>query len=103
MYQQRYLKQCSFHLSAPDQAGENPVLAPGEYTFPFQFHIPSENLPTSVEGNFGHVRYWLKAFIDRPWRFDITTGAFFTVIEHVDINVAPGLLVSILWLDVFIY
>ena len=79
----------------PGQAGENPVLAPGEYTFPFQFHIPSENLPTSVEGNFGHVRYWLKAFIDRPWRFDIFTAeAFFTVIERVDINVVPGLLVS---------
>ncbi|KAL9979577.1 hypothetical protein ACROYT_G017255 [Oculina patagonica] len=77
---------------APEQAGENPVLAPGEYSFPFQFHIPSENLPTSVEGNFGHVRYWLKAFIDRPWRFDITTKAVFTVIEHVDINVAPTLL-----------
>lgn len=71
------------------------MLAPGEYSFPFQFHIPSENLPTSVEGNFGHVRYWLKAFIDRPWRFDITTRAVFTVIEHVDINVSPGLLVSI--------
>lgn len=71
------------------------MLAPGEYSFPFQFHIPSENLPTSVEGNFGHVRYWLKAFIDRPWRFDITTRAVFTVIELVDINVAPGLLVSI--------
>ncbi|XP_020612616.1 arrestin domain-containing protein 4-like [Orbicella faveolata] len=78
---------------APDEAGENPVLAPGdEYTLPFQFHIPSENLPSSVEGNFGHVRYWLRAFIDRPWRFDISTKAFFTVIEHVDINVAPGLL-----------
>ena len=71
------------------------MLAPGEYSFPFEFHIPSENLPTSVEGNFGHVRYWLKAFIDRPWRFDITTKAVFTVIEHVDINVAPALLVSI--------
>lgn len=71
------------------------MLAPGEYSFPFQFHIPGENLPTSVEGNFGHVRYWLKAFIDRPWRFDITTKAVFTVIEHVDINVAPALLVSV--------
>ena len=71
------------------------MLAPGEYSFPFQFHIPNENLPTSVEGNFGQVRYWLKAFIDRPWRFDITTKAVFTVIEHVDINVLPSLLVSV--------
>ncbi|PFX33067.1 Arrestin domain-containing protein 3 [Stylophora pistillata] len=77
---------------APEQSGENPVLGPGEYSFPFQFHMPGDNLPTSVEGNFGHVRYWLKAFIDRPWRFDITTKSVFTVIERVDINLTPGLL-----------
>lgn len=87
-------------LLAPEQSGENPVLGPGEYSFPFQFHMPSDNLPTSVEGNFGHVRYWLKAFIDRPWRFDITTKSVFTVIERVDINLTPGLLVSVsLWLN----
>lgn len=80
---------------APDQPGENPILAPGEYSFPFQFHTPGQNLPTSFEGNFGHVRYWLKAFIDRPWRFDITTKSVFTVIEYVDINADPQLLVSI--------
>lgn len=57
--------------------------------------MPSDNLPTSVEGKFGHVRYWLKAFIDRPWRFDITTKSVFTVIERVDINLTPGLLVSV--------
>ena len=78
------------------------MLAPGEeYTLPFEFHIPSENLPSSVEGNFGHVRYWIRALIDRPWRFDIITKAFFTVIEHVDINVAPRLLVSIKNLHLF--
>lgn len=77
---------------APDQGGDNPVLAPGEYSYPFQFHTPTQNLPTSVEGKFGHVRYWLKAFIDRPWRFDITTKSVFTVIEYVDINRDPELL-----------
>lgn len=77
---------------APEQTGENPVLTPGEYSFPFQFHTPTQNLPTSVEGSFGHVRYWLKASIDRPWRFDITTKSVFTVIEYVDINTDPQLL-----------
>lgn len=70
------------------------MLQPGEYNFPFQFHTPAQNLPTSVEGNFGHVRYWLKASIDRPWRFDITTKSVFTVIEYVDINADEELLVS---------
>ena len=50
-------------------------------------------MPTSVEKRNGYVRYWLKGIIDRPWRFDITTKAAFTMIEHVDINTSQ-LLVS---------
>ena len=84
-----------FFLIAPEETGENPVLQPGEYNFPFQFHTPTQNLPTSIEGKFGHVRYWLRASIDRPWRFDITTKSVFTVIEYVDINIDEQLLVSI--------
>lgn len=77
---------------APEETGENPVLQPGDYNFPFQFHTPTQNLPTSIEGKFGHVRYWLRASIDRPWRFDITTKSVFTVIEYVDINIDEQLL-----------
>ena len=50
-------------------------------------------MPTSMERNFGYVRYWLKGIVDRPWRFDITTKAAFTMLEYVDIN-TPLLLVS---------
>lgn len=75
----------------PNQSGDNPVLAAGDYTFPFNFQIPSTSLPTSYEGRHGHIRYWLKVIIDRPWRFDITTKVAFTIIQFVDINV-PHLL-----------
>jgi len=75
------------------QSGDDPVLQPGDYSYPFQFLIPNQNMPTSVEGSHGYVRYWLKGIIDRPWRFDITTTAVFTMLEYVDINTLP-LLVS---------
>lgn len=75
----------------PGQCGDDPVLQPGEYSYPFQFLIPNQNMPTSVEARYGYVRYWLKGIIDRPWRFDITTKAAFTMLEYVDINV-PQLL-----------
>ena len=86
-------------MIAPGQAGDDPVLQPGDYSYPFQFLIPNQNMPTSVEGRHGYIRYWLKGVIDRPWRFDITTTAVFTMLEYVDINTFP-LLVSQLLLNV---
>ena len=85
-------------MIAPGQSGDDPVLQPGDYSYPFQFLIPNQNMPTSVEGSHGYVRYWLKGIIDRPWRFDITTTAVFTMLEYVDINTFP-LLVSQLLLN----
>ena len=82
-------------LIGPGQSGDDPVLQPGDYSYPFQFLIPNQNMPTSVEGSHGYVRYWLKGIIDRPWRFDITTTAVFTMLEYVDINTLQ-LLVSLL-------
>lgn len=82
-----------FLFTGPNESGDDPVLQPGEYSYPFQFLIPNQNMPTSVEANHGYVRYWLKGIIDRPWRFDFTTKAAFTMIEFVDINTLP-LLVS---------
>lgn len=50
-------------------------------------------MPASVELKHGHVRYWLKGIMDRPWRFDIITIAAVTILKYVDINI-PQLLVS---------
>ena len=80
-------------LTAPGQSGNDPVLQPGDYSYPFQFLIPNIKMPTSVEGRYGYVRYWLKGIVDRRWRIDITTKAAFTMLEYVDIN-TPLLLVS---------
>ncbi|CAH3024953.1 unnamed protein product [Porites evermanni] len=73
------------------QSGDDPVLQPGEYSFPFQFLIPNIIMPASVELKHGHVRYWLKGIMDRPWRFDIITIAAVTILKYVDINI-PQLL-----------
>ena len=48
-------------------------------------------MPASVELKHGHVRYWLKGIMDRPWRFDVITAV--TILKYVDIN-NPQLLVS---------
>ncbi len=36
-----------------------PLLQAGQHTFPFSF-ILTHNLPSSFEGQFGHVRYCVK-------------------------------------------
>ena len=75
------------HLSTvPGQIGANPVLSPGEHSFPFEFRLPEENLPTTFEGKHGYVKYWLKAILDRPWKDDMTIIEPFTVTERVDVN-----------------
>lgn len=71
---------------APGQMGPNPVLKAGEYSFPFEFRLPENNLPTTFEGKHGCVKYWLKAIIDRPWKEDKTVMEAFNVVERVDVN-----------------
>lgn len=57
----------------------------GSFTYPFNFPLQAE-LPSSYEGRRGYVRYFCKATIDRPWKFDESTKEPFTVVHHFDCN-----------------
>lgn len=63
-------------------------LAQGEYSYPFQCQLPP-TLPSSFEGEFGHIRYTVKAVMDRPWKFDSDAKAAFTVVAPLDLNTVP--------------
>lgn len=60
----------------------------GEHKFPFTCALPP-NLPSSFESDYGHVRYIVKATLDRPWRFDQETKIPFTVVAPFDLNQDP--------------
>ncbi|KAI9183410.1 hypothetical protein H9P43_004327 [Blastocladiella emersonii ATCC 22665] len=64
-------------------------LAPGQYTFPFAFQLPPD-APTSFESESGHIRYKLRAYLDRPWKSDFVTHVRFHVNARVDPTVAAG-------------
>ena len=57
----------------------------GTHMHEFSFQLP-QTLPSSFEGAHGYVRYWAKATMDRPWKFDHDTKTAFTVISHLDLN-----------------
>ncbi|XP_025077865.1 uncharacterized protein LOC112554340 [Pomacea canaliculata] len=69
----------------PKQGSDKIKLAAGRTTFPFCFGLPP-NLPSSFEGAHGYVRYFVKAIIDKPWKFDYTFKRPFTVIGILDLN-----------------
>ena len=66
----------------------------GEHYLPFSFSLPP-NLPPSFEGDYGYIRYWAKATIDRPWKFDHHTKRAFSVISCLDLNQEPTAPVSL--------
>ncbi|ESP05157.1 hypothetical protein LOTGIDRAFT_227836 [Lottia gigantea] len=72
----------------PGQSGEDPVLKPGRYTYPFHYQLPV-GIPSSYESYIGRVRYSLTGVIDRPWRFDHNTKRAFTVLDVLDLNREP--------------
>lgn len=46
-------------------------------------------MPYNILGSLGYIRYYCKAKIDRPWKFDKTAMQSFTVIPHFDLNTIP--------------
>ena len=80
-------------LSADAKKSPASVLSPGRHDLQFSFRIPPYSLPSSFESRYGCIRYWLKARIDRPWRFDEVTKSEFHILNVVDVN-CPRMLVG---------
>lgn len=65
-------------------------LMPGTYNYTFQCMLPS-NLPTSVEGEIGYIRYTARVVVDIPMWPDDKFEVPFTVIKAINLNAIPGL------------
>ncbi|CAK9825486.1 Arrestin domain-containing protein 17 [Anthophora retusa] len=79
--------ETKYYLVGSASGGEIEIQS-GEHKFPFQCVLPS-NLPSSFESDFGHVRYTVKATLDRPWKFDQEVKSPFTVVSPLDLNQEP--------------
>ncbi|XP_072938025.1 arrestin domain-containing protein 17-like [Epargyreus clarus] len=69
-------------------SGEQKI-RPGHYEYPFQLMIPG-NCPSSLEGTVGHIRYEVKAVVDRAFKMDQEKKAVVRVISPLDLNAEPG-------------
>ena len=80
-------------FSAPN-VSEETILPAGNYSYPFEFVLPF-GIPGSFEGPIyqGYVRYWLKATIDIPWKFDPEYKTLFTVASVLDLRTVPNVMV----------
>ncbi|KAK3698149.1 hypothetical protein RRG08_021660 [Elysia crispata] len=77
------------HGTWPSQGSNTTELPQGRHTFPFQLQLPP-GLPSSFEGDHGHVRYVVSCKIDKPWKFDHKTKRPFTIISVLDLNSQPS-------------
>ncbi|XP_053405235.1 arrestin domain-containing protein 3-like [Mercenaria mercenaria] len=81
-----YLNVCLKLFGNDPQQGGHVTLNAGNHAFPFQIVLPV-NAPGSFEGLENcFVRYFLKATIDRPWKFDKHYKMVFTVASVLDLN-----------------
>lgn len=65
--------------------GEPFTLKPDEYVYTFSCQLP-DDLPTSLQGSFGSIRYTAAVTINVPLWSDKTYEENFTVIKTVNLN-----------------
>lgn len=68
-------------------------LNPGIYQYSFECMLPPE-LPTSVEGSYGHIRYIVRVVLDFRLHPEIKFEETFTVIKMINLNYDPALRVT---------
>ncbi|KAG9480819.1 hypothetical protein GDO78_010208 [Eleutherodactylus coqui] len=76
----------------PTDSDGSVILRPGNhYEYKFGFELPQGPLGTTFKGKYGSVKYWVKAFLERPSHPAQEARKKFEVVDFVDVN-TPDLL-----------
>lgn len=83
----------SLYIYAHEYTGEEQLMQPGIYTYPFEESLPV-GLPSSITTEHGNVEYKTSVTVNRPEAVDQSFGQTFTVVKPFDLSNDPSLRVS---------
>lgn len=81
--EEKHLELVTYLMGSKDS--EAAEVRAGIYTYKFECLLP-ENVPYSVEGKHGHIRYKVAANLDIPWAFDLQEEKPFSVVRNEVLN-----------------
>lgn len=87
-----YLRYCLTLFKS--ETGDTSLHAAGQHTYPFSLKLWERN-PSSFESKNGYIRYFCKATIERPWKYNLCLKQMFTVVHNLDLNLVPSSLIPI--------
>ncbi|XP_076449286.1 uncharacterized protein LOC143285757 isoform X2 [Babylonia areolata] len=85
---EKYFAQvCNLFGKKQNQEGPNLTLTVGKHRWAFAFRLPADRLPSSFEGQYGAIRWFLKVEVDKPFP-SINNKWYkpFTVLSNLNIN-----------------
>ncbi|CAL1530286.1 unnamed protein product [Lymnaea stagnalis] len=89
-YLNRYI---SIFGNKPKEAAGHYSLTAGQHVFQFSFTMPSTGLPSSFEGYYGCIRYWLRLNFELPFpKLDKTWTHYISVVSRIPVHTPHGLL-----------
>lgn len=86
---QDYLNSLTYLVGGASN-GPSVNVPQGTHVYKFTCVLP-DNLPTSFEGQYGHIRYTATILVERPTQKNTTYREAFTVLRHVNLNDDPSL------------
>ncbi|XP_058448785.1 arrestin domain-containing protein 4-like [Malaya genurostris] len=85
---EEYLNTLTYVIG--DETGSTQEIAPGTHVFKFSCALP-DTLPTSFEGQYGHIRYTVTVCVERPSKQNTVYREAITVLQQVNLNNDPTL------------
>ncbi|XP_046577901.1 arrestin domain-containing protein 3-like, partial [Haliotis rubra] len=70
-----------------DATGPNHTLTAGRHNYRYKLKLPNKDLPSSFEGEFGAIRFWVKVEVDRPTsNLNQCWYRGFTILDNINVN-----------------